>query len=98
MERFHKRHYRGFAGLRHDVGLLMRERRNMRALRDAGAIDRAFQERLMLTVTEANGCRYCAYAHAKMALTAGLTREDIAALAAGDLSGAPQEQVPAAGG
>jgi len=95
MEQFRKRYYDRFADLRRDLGFLMRERRKIRALRDGEVIDRAFQERLMLAVTEVNGCRYCAYAHAKMALSAGLTKSDIEAMAVGDLSGVPQEQVPA---
>ncbi len=95
MKQFRKRYYRRFADLRRDLGVLARERRKISALRDGKVIDRAFQERLMLAVTEVNGCRYCAYAHAKMALTAGLTKSDIDAMAVGDLSGVPQEQVPA---
>ena len=49
----------------------------------------------MLAVTEVNGCRYCAYAHARMALSAGVTRADVNALAGGDLRGSPPEQIPA---
>jgi AhpD family alkylhydroperoxidase len=59
------------------------------------AIDAAFRERLMLAVTEVNGCRYCSYAHARAALAAGLTRADVEALARGQMEGAPPEQVPA---
>lgn len=94
-ERFRKRYYRSFASVRRDLGLFLRERGKIKALRDGALIDRDFQERLMLAVTEVNGCRYCAYAHSKMALTAGLTTSDIAALATGDVSGAPEEQIPA---
>lgn len=49
----------------------------------------------MLAVTEVNGCRYCAYAHTKLALAAGITRADVDALGGGDLSGAPPEEIPA---
>ena len=49
----------------------------------------------MLAVTEVNGCRYCAYAHARMALAAGVTRADVDALAGGDLDGSPPEEIPA---
>jgi len=92
---FRKRYYRRFADVRRDLTAVTRERRRMRMLRSGETIDRAFQERLMLAVTEVNGCRYCAYAHAKMALAAGLTQADVAALAGGSLEGSPPEQVPA---
>jgi 7,8-dihydropterin-6-yl-methyl-4-(beta-D-ribofuranosyl)aminobenzene 5'-phosphate synthase len=92
---FRKRHYRRFADLRRDLRAVMRERRRLRMLRSGETIDRAFQERLMLAVTEVNGCRYCAYAHAKMALASGLTQADVDALAGGSLEGSPPEQVPA---
>ena len=95
MKSFRKRHYHRFGDFRRDLGVLMRGRREMKALRSSEPIDKAFQERLMLAVTEVNGCRYCAYAHAKMALSAGLTQADVEALAGGGLDGAPPEQLPA---
>ncbi len=49
----------------------------------------------MLTVTEVNGCRYCEYAHARMALAAGVTRADVEALGVGRLDGCPPEEIPA---
>ena len=73
----------------------MRERKRIKKLKSGETIDRAFRERLMLAVTEVNGCRYCAYAHARMALSAGLTQTDIDALAEGSLRGSPPEQIPA---
>jgi AhpD family alkylhydroperoxidase len=67
----------------------------MRKLKPGRLVDAAFRERLMLTVTEVNGCRYCAWAHSRMALTAGLANEHIQALTAGDMQGVPEEQVAA---
>ena len=59
------------------------------------SLDPAFRERLMLAVTTVNGCRYCSYAHARLALAAGLDAEEVRALGAGDLAGCPPEQLPA---
>ncbi len=64
-------------------------------LRGSTLLDAAFRERLMLTVTEVNRCRHCAYAHARMALSAGLTEAEIQTLMAGELEGAPEDQVAA---
>ena len=36
-----------------------------------------FIERIMLAVTEVNGCAVWSYAHTKMALEAGMTNEEI---------------------
>lgn len=90
-----KRYYRGPFALGRDLGGLVRDLRRLRALKGGELVDEAFRERLMLTVTEVNGCRYCAYAHAKMALSAGLTEDDIQRLVKGELQGVPEEQVAA---
>jgi AhpD family alkylhydroperoxidase len=90
-----RRYYRRPSELARDLCALLRDRSRIRALRTGALIDRAFQERLMLAVTEVNGCRYCAYAHARMALAAGVTRADVDALSGGDLAGSPPDQVSA---
>ncbi|MBN2205580.1 MAG: carboxymuconolactone decarboxylase family protein [Thermoleophilia bacterium] len=75
--------------------VIWRERRGARALMRDEVIDAQFRERLMLAVTEVNGCRYCSYAHARAALKAGLTEEDIAAVARGEAAGSPPDQAVA---
>ncbi len=95
VQKFQRRFYRHPSDLLRDAGALLHERKQVRALRSGRMIDRAFQERLMLAVTEVNGCRYCAYAHARLALAAGLSRSDIEGLTRGTFQGSPPEQVPA---
>lgn len=53
------------------------------------------QERLMLAVTEVNGCGVCSYAHTKWALEAGMKKEEIDNLLSGDLKDAPEEELNA---
>jgi AhpD family alkylhydroperoxidase len=48
----------------------------------------------MLAVTAVNQCRYCSYAHARMALLAGLSTEEIQALNDGVLEGASLSSTP----
>jgi AhpD family alkylhydroperoxidase len=48
-----------------------------------------FIERIMLAVTQVNGCRLCSYAHTKMALENGLEQKEISALLSGNLQTAP---------
>jgi AhpD family alkylhydroperoxidase len=95
VQNYQRRFYHRSSELRHDLAVLIHERKRIRALRTGKLIDRAFQERLMLAVTEVNGCRYCAYAHARLALAAGITRSEIDALAEGNLHGFSPEQIPA---
>ncbi len=95
MRPFSKRRYHRVGDLAGDVRSLWRDRGQVRAVMRGAAIDDAFRERLMLAVTEVNGCRYCSYAHARAALAAGLTRADVEALARGDLDGAPPDQAVA---
>jgi AhpD family alkylhydroperoxidase len=92
---YQRRFYHRPSELAHDLRALLRERSGIRALKSGALIDRAFQERVMLTVTEVNGCRYCAYAHSRIALAAGVAQADVDALAGGDLQGSPPEQIPA---
>ena len=40
-------------------------------------VDEDFIERIMLAVTEVNGCAICSYAHTKMALESGFSIEEI---------------------
>jgi AhpD family alkylhydroperoxidase len=49
------------------------------------SIPAAFRERLTLTVTEVNGCRICSYAHARLALSAGASQEELRQLLSGSI-------------
>lgn len=57
---------------------------NLKKNRKSQALDSKFIERIMLAVTEVNGCAICSYAHTRMALREGLTEEEIADLLNGD--------------
>jgi AhpD family alkylhydroperoxidase len=72
-----------------------RRRHEFRAVMRGRALDPAFRERLMLAVTQVNGCRMCSFAHSRMALSAGLSQSDINDLAAGEYAGSPPEEIPA---
>ena len=47
------------------------------ANRSDQTISQEFVERIMLAVTEVNGCSVCSYAHTKMALESGFSEEEI---------------------
>ncbi len=49
------------------------------------------KERIMLAITEVNGCTMCSYVHVKLATKAGISDKDIKEILAGELEGIPKE-------
>lgn len=49
-------------------------------------------ERIMLAVTEVNGCEVCSYSHTKMALEQGMSNEEIQMLLTGNTESIPGEE------
>lgn len=92
---FNKRTYHGLREVFMDFSTLMKQRKQIKTLMRGDSLSEAFRERIMLTVTEVNGCRYCQYAHAKMALSAGLSASEIESLSAGAFHHCPPEEVAA---
>jgi len=58
-------------------------------------LSRAFAEKIMLTVTEVNGCRYCSYAHARLALKSGISETELRQLLGGDFEYVPAYEMVA---
>lgn len=86
---FDRRYYRSPRQLWDDARWLLRNRAS------AGAVDRAFRERLMLAVTSVNRCRYCAAFHAHAARLTGVSAEEAEILLQGRVADAPAREVPA---
>jgi len=55
-------------------------------------IDEHAVERIMLAVTEVNGCSACSWAHTRKALSEGMSGEEISALLSGDGSVVPPDE------
>ena len=95
MKPFKRRYYHSLRTIFNDTKAIFNQREKIKQVMRDGPISDSFRERIMLTVTEVNGCRYCQYAHAKMALDAGLTDSEVNALAEGAFHHCPPEEVPA---
>jgi AhpD family alkylhydroperoxidase len=67
----------------------------LRAAKKHRDLDGTSIERIMLAVTEVNGCEVCSYAHARVALERGLTSEEIRMLLAGDSGAIPPDEAVA---
>lgn len=95
MDKFQRRIYSGIRPVLQDARTLLARRSLIpSAMRDK-QLDPAFRERLMLVVTGVNGCRYCSYVHARAALEAGISPQQIEALGDAEFSGSPIDELPA---
>jgi AhpD family alkylhydroperoxidase len=90
---FNKRTYKSLKELIKDLCFPIKNRKRLREVRNKGLLSPAFQERLMLAVTSVEGCRYCSYFHAKLALKGGVSQEEISKLLSGDVEDCPEEEV-----
>mgnify|MGYP001424431398 CR=1 FL=1 len=61
----------------------------------SGLISAALRERLMIAVTEVNGCAMCSYYHVKMALETGMESDEIHSMLAGEMQNVPDEELTA---
>jgi len=68
---------------------------DVRTAHDAGRVDKAFAKRIVLAVTNVNGCRYCDYFHARNALELGIDEMELQQMYAGEFGDIPAEQTVA---
>lgn len=81
---FNKRIYT-FPTFKADVRLIFDQMDDLREAYRSGRISKAFAEKLMLVVSQVNGCRYCCYGHSRAALAAGVSESELQSLLALDL-------------
>lgn len=67
----------------------------MRKGKRYGKLSNAFIKRIMLAVTEVNGCEMCSYVHTKQALEMGMKAEEIKQILTGDINHIPESEVKA---
>ena len=90
--KFNKRTYSSPKELFADLFFPIRNRKRLKEAMNKELLSPAFRERLMLAVTAVDGCCYCSYFHAKLALKAGIGQEEIGKLLSGDVDGCPEEE------
>jgi AhpD family alkylhydroperoxidase len=93
--KFKRRIYGSVSELARDFAWPFRQRAQLRAAMRGDLVSHQFRERLMLAVTAVNQCRYCSYFHAREALSAGLSTDEIRQLNDGVIDDAPAEELPA---
>jgi AhpD family alkylhydroperoxidase len=92
---FDRRAYQRVSDLWRDIRFSLHNRAQIRSAMQGDLVSYPFRERLMLSVTAVNGCRYCSYYHAQEALKAGLSGEELQKLLEGVVDSAPAEELPA---
>jgi AhpD family alkylhydroperoxidase len=92
---FRRRFYKNPGEFAADVRWILSARGRIRTLMRGDRIPPAFRERIMLTVTAVNRCRYCSYAHSREALARGIPQKEIESLVEGMFAGSPVREVPA---
>jgi len=60
-----------------------------------GLLSAELRERLMMAVTEVNGCAMCSWYHTKMALEGGMTETEVRGLLSGELENVPDDEITA---
>jgi len=95
MTPFRKRTYKSLSQFIGDIRFLLANRKSIRRIMREKSLSGTFRERLMLSVTQVNECRYCSRAHTKAALMEGLSAEEISAILGGKFDGCPADEVPA---
>lgn len=70
----------------------MRTLKDFRFAKKNGHLSKAFEKRIMLAVTEVNGCEICSYEHTKSALEMGMSQEEIHQLLTGQTENCPPEE------
>ena len=94
MDTFPRRHYHSLYEFWHDGRCLLADALRSPAL-VRGPLAPAFRERLMMTATSVNECRYCAHFHAQVALVSGISRVEIEQILDGVFHHAPEREIPA---
>ena len=87
---FDRRYYSGLKPFWRDFKYLISHRDQIKEAMRSEALTPDFRERLMLAVTEVNGCRYCRTFHVGQARQAGISTEEITQY----LQGMVPEDVP----
>ncbi len=76
-----------------DVRSIIEHMDDLRAAFRGGRVNRAFAEKIMLVVSQVNGCRYCQFGHTRAALAAGVSPEELQKLFQGEFGEFPKEEV-----
>jgi AhpD family alkylhydroperoxidase len=85
MQPVHRRRYTSLSQAWRDIRYIGRNHAALRSAVHGDLVSPAFRERVMLAVTQVNGCRYCSYVHSRLALRSGVSLQELADWAKGGI-------------
>ena len=94
-KQFNPRHYSIPAAYVAMYKAMLSSLSNLSLKKKAKDLDKEFKERIMLAVTEVNGCEICSYVHTKIALEKGLDGDEIQMILGGSSETIPENEVAA---
>jgi len=92
---FHRRVYSDERQLIDAFTEIWKNPQRLASLRRNPTVTRDLAEKLMLTVTGVNGCRYCTYLHSWYGARQGLSEREVSSLLGGEVEHARVEEAPA---
>jgi AhpD family alkylhydroperoxidase len=92
---FRKRTYPNSRQLIADFSDFWEHPEHVRSMRDNPYLRPPLTAQIMLAITGANGCRYCAYAQKRLALQQGISAEQVDSLLAGRVEHVSAQDAPA---
>lgn len=92
MKEFKKRTFNSFNEFIKEFKFILKNREKIKKLEEGELITAEFRQRLMMAVTEVNGCRYCSYYHSRLALKAGISSQELDSLLEGNIKDCPEEE------
>ena len=90
-----RRIYSDFGQLWEDASFAIKNRKKIGLVMKGDLISPDFRERLMLTVTAVNNCRFCKHVHTKQALLSGISKEETEMLLKGVIDNCPEKEITA---
>lgn len=67
----------------------------LRVVKKNRLFNKQFKERIMLAVTEVNGCELCSYVHTKVSLSSGMSASEIKQILSGSKDEVPESELVA---
>lgn len=67
----------------------------LKTMKKTRLMNKKFKERIMLAITEVNGCEMCSFVHTKVALSSGMTKEEIKQILDGNTDNIPVDEAVA---
>lgn len=91
MQEFYKRHYTTIE-FYHILDAALTSMKKFKIAKDKELISESFSEKLMLAVTEVNGCEVCNTFHVKKAKESGVGKDEIVTLLSGGIKVSPSKE------